>query len=62
MILGASHGPICALLGISCMLNAWMGWRVTSVDFRAFWAGDGVLKIVAGIVMVLGSYAWWGNL
>ena len=56
LILGASHGPICALLAVVCMLNAWIGLRSKQVDFRVFWAIDGVLKIIAGAVMVLVSY------
>jgi hypothetical protein len=55
LILGFSHGPICALLAVVCMVNALIGLRSTA-DLRAFWAIDGVLKIVAGVVMVLVSY------
>lgn len=57
LILGASHGPICAALAVVCMGNALLGLRLTAVDFRIFWGVDGALKIIAGIAMVLASYA-----
>jgi hypothetical protein len=57
LILGPSHGPICAILALVCMLNAWIGLRSKSVDFRMFWAIDGALKVAAGGAMVLLSYA-----
>ncbi|MBG6237685.1 hypothetical protein IWX78_000628 [Mycetocola sp. CAN_C7] len=57
LILGLSHGPICALLAIVCMVNAWIGLRATSFDLRLFWAIDGVLKIGAGALMVAVSYS-----
>lgn len=56
LILGASHGPICALLAVVCMVNALIGLRATKLDFRVFWAIDGVLKIAAGTAMVLLSF------
>ncbi|PWC06073.1 DUF6609 family protein [Mycetocola zhujimingii] len=57
LILGLSHGPICAVLAIVCMINALIGLRMTSVDLRVFWAIDGVLKILAGALMVWVSYS-----
>lgn len=57
LILGFSHGPVCALLALLCMANAWIGLRVTSLDSRVFWAVDGVLKIAAGVTMIVLSYA-----
>jgi hypothetical protein len=57
LILGLSHGPVCAALAIVCMLNAWLGLRSTTVDFRVFWAVDGTLKIIAGALMIAISYA-----
>lgn len=56
LILGLSHGPICALLAILCMANAWSGLRAPAVDLRVFWAIDGALKIGAGALMVAVSY------
>ncbi|MCU1404035.1 MAG: hypothetical protein JWQ43_338 [Glaciihabitans sp.] len=56
LVLGASHGPVCAALAIACMANALVGLRQTSTDLRVFWAIDGVLKLAAGIVMVVVSY------
>lgn len=57
LILGASHGPLCAVLALVCMGNALIGLRLREVDFRWFWGLDGVLKILAGVAMVLVSYA-----
>ena len=57
LILGASHGPICAALAVLCMANALIGLRVTSVDFRVFWAIDGALKVAGGATMIALSYA-----
>jgi hypothetical protein len=57
LILGLSHGPVCAALAIVCMLNAWLGLRSTNLDFRVFWAVDGTLKIVGGALMIAISYA-----
>ena len=56
LVLGPSHGPICALLALLCMGNALLGLRLKSVDFRVFWALDGVLKVGAGTAMVAVSY------
>jgi hypothetical protein len=57
LILGLSHGPVCALLAFVCMVNAVIGLRSTQVDLRVFWAIDGVLKIIGGAVMVAMSYS-----
>ena len=56
LILGASHGPICALLAVVCMVNALIGLRAKSVDYRVFWGIDGFLKIGAGAAMIWVSY------
>ena len=57
LVLGASHGPICAALALLCMGNALLGLRLTGIDVRFFWAIDGVLKLAAGVAMVAVSYA-----
>jgi hypothetical protein len=57
LILLPSHGPICGALGLICMGNALLGLRLPSVDFRLFWGVDGVLKIIAGVAMVVVSYS-----
>lgn len=57
LVLGPSHGPICALLAVLCMANALIGLRLSTVDLRVFWAIDGVLKLAAGVAMVTVSYA-----
>ena len=57
LVLGASHGPICAVLAVACMVNALIGLRFPATDLRVFWAVDGVLKVGAGVAMVVISYA-----
>lgn len=57
LILGASHGPVCAVLAVLCMGNALIGLRAKSVDFRVFWAIDGALKVAGGGSMIALSYA-----
>lgn len=57
LILGFSHGPVCAVLALLCMANAVIGLRASSVDVRVFWAIDGALKIAGGAIMVALSYA-----
>ena len=57
LVLGASHGPICAVLAVACMINALIGLRFPAVDLRVFWAVDGVLKIAAGVAMVVVSFS-----
>lgn len=56
LILGFSHGPVCALLALLCIINAWIGLR-SRADFRIFWAIDGILKVAAGVAMIALSYA-----
>lgn len=57
LILGASHGPVCAVLAVVCMINAYIGLRATSVDFRVFWGIDGALKVLGGAAMIALSLA-----
>jgi hypothetical protein len=56
LLLTFSHGPICGLLGLVCMANAYVGLRLKDAPYRVFWGLDGVLKIVAGVTMVLISF------
>ena len=57
LVLGPSHGPICALLALLCMGNALLGLRLKNLDYRIFWGIDGVLKLAAGVAMVALSYS-----
>lgn len=57
LVLGFSHGPVCAVLALLCMANALIGLRATSIDLRVFWGIDGVLKIAGGALMVALSYS-----
>lgn len=57
LILLPSHGPVCGLLAVLCMVNAVIGLRLPAVDLRVFWAIDGALKIAAGATMLAISYA-----
>lgn len=56
LVLTLSHGPVCGLLGLVCMLNAYLGLRLTTVPYTFFWGLDGLLKIVAGSLMVWISF------
>jgi hypothetical protein len=56
LILLFSHGPICGLLGLVCMLNAALGLLMPDVAYRVFWVIDGVLKVAAGTAMIWISY------
>lgn len=51
-----SHGPLAGLLGIVVILNALIGLRLTTVDYRVFWVINGVLTAGFGLAMVLLSY------
>lgn len=57
LILGFSHGPVCAALALVCMANSLIGLRMKAVDYRWFWAIDGLLKIAGGVLMVRLSYS-----
>lgn len=56
LILAFSHGPICGLLGLLCIINAGIGLLVPGIPYRVLWISDGVLKIAAGSTMVWLSY------
>jgi hypothetical protein len=56
LILTFSHGPLCGILAIVCLVNAVVGLRATSVDFQVFWTIDGVVKVLAGASMVALTY------
>lgn len=56
LVLTGSHGLICGILGLLCMVNAWVGLKSKSNGYLQFWAIDGVLKISAGVSMVVLSY------
>lgn len=56
LILTGSHGPVCGLLGLACMLNAWIGLQRKATSSNGYWLTDGLLKIGAGSSMVALSY------
>ena len=56
LILGFSHGPVCAALAVLCMLNAVIGLRTPKLDLRVFWGIDGALKVIGGALMIVLSY------
>ncbi|HEU5487103.1 MAG TPA: DUF6609 family protein [Microlunatus sp.] len=56
LILTFSHGPLCGILAIMCILNAVIGLKAPSVDFQVFWTIDGMLKVLAGASMVTLTY------
>ncbi|TWP47789.1 hypothetical protein FKR81_31100 [Lentzea tibetensis] len=55
LILTFSHGPLCGVLAVACMINAVIGLR-TSINFQVFWAIDGVLKVLIGASMIALTY------
>lgn len=57
LILGFSHGPVCAALALVCMANSRIGLCIKTMDYRVFCAIDGVLKITGGVLMVWLSYS-----
>lgn len=56
LVLTGSHGPICGILGLLCMINAWIGLQSKTPDYLRFWAIDGALKVAAGATMLALSY------
>ncbi|WBQ03290.1 DUF6609 family protein [Kribbella sp. CA-293567] len=56
LVLAFSHGPICGLLGLLCIVNAGLGLLVPGLPYRVLWVADGVLKVAAGAAMVSLSY------
>ena len=56
LVLFFSHGPICGLLGLVCLVNAVIGLRTPNVPVTTFWGIDGVLKVLAGAAMVVLSF------
>jgi hypothetical protein len=57
LILTFSHGPICGLLAVACMVNAYVGLKATTIPYLMFWGLDGLFKIAAGVAMVLVSFS-----
>jgi len=51
-----SHGPLAGLLGVLCILNAFIGLRLKNISYRVFWVIDGILTMGIGLWMVLLSY------
>ena len=53
--MAVAFGPVVLVLGLAIMLNAGIGlWKPSAIDLRHSWMADGLLKLAAGIVMVLG--------
>ena len=51
-----SHGPLAGLLGVLCILNAFIGLRLKNISYRVFWVIDGILTLGIGLWMVLLTY------
>jgi hypothetical protein len=60
LLLTFSHGPLCGVLAVLCAVNAAVGLRARTVDFRVFWRIDGVLKVLVGASMVVATYLGGG--
>lgn len=52
VIFGFSHGPLSALLGLFCIINATGGLLLPTLEYRWVWLVDGLLKIAIGSLMV----------
>ncbi len=49
-----AFGPVVLVLGVAVMLNAGMGlWKASAIDLRHSWMADGLLKVGAGVLMLL---------
>jgi hypothetical protein len=48
-----AFGPLVAVLGALCAINALVALRFSSYQLRVVWAVDGLLKTVFGVVMWL---------
>lgn len=46
-----AFGPLAAVLGVLCALNAFAAVRMSQYPLRAVWATDGVLKVILGALM-----------
>jgi hypothetical protein len=54
VIMGLTHGPLMALLGVATVVNAAMGlWIFTNFPVRTFGIVDSLLKIGVGLLMLL---------
>jgi hypothetical protein len=56
LIFTFSHGPLAGLLGVLCLLNAFIGLRLKNVNYRVFWVISGILTFGIGLWMVLLSF------
>ncbi len=53
--MAVAFGPVVMVLGLAIMLNAGIGlWKPSEIDLRHSWLADGLLKVAAGIMMMLG--------
>jgi len=52
LLLTFSHGPICGLLAVLCIVNVVIASRVPSMGVGTAWSIDGLLKMTAGAAMV----------
>lgn len=55
LIMLPAFGPLIGLLGCTCILNAALAWRMNDFSASAFWFVDGLLKLSAGIALMLTS-------
>jgi hypothetical protein len=56
LIFTFSHGPLAGLLGVICIINALIGFRLKNINYRVFWVIDGFLKIGMGAWMLFLTY------
>ena len=53
--MAVAFGPVVLVLGLAIMLNTTVGlWRLTGMNLQFLWLTDGLLKVTAGVMMLLG--------
>jgi hypothetical protein len=54
-VMAPAFGPVIAVLGTLCLLNAAIAWRESSYRIEAAWFLDGAMKVGAGILLITTS-------
>lgn len=53
-VMAPALGPLAGVLGVGCLINAWLLRRDARYGVRAAWMTDGMLKLWLGVAMVAG--------
>lgn len=54
-VMAPAFGPLIAVLGTLCLLNAAIAWRKSSYRIEAAWFLDGTMKLGVGILLIATS-------